>query len=637
MFCPHKQINDFFGLARRPRNARTVPFIVVILLWSLSSLSCNQLEERKTDAFYADAVPPRKQEFRWSNGKAPKSLDPALAAAPPETDIVRAIYEGLTDLDAKTLREVPAIGEKWTASDDNRTWTFQLRKDAKWTNGDAVTAADFVRSWKRLAELGEKTAHRDLFNNIVGMRAKAEPPTTPTGSPDFLKDAALNREPGIPFAAAKNQPGKQPENPPPSNPDRHDAGGRTGSHRNSGTEEKFGVEAVSDRVLKVLLIEPDKDFPKLVANSIFRPVFGDGKYFEENGLDPEIITNGPFRISSIGQDGISVVRSEQYWDRASVNLESVRFVPAQSAEKALDAYRAGDLDAVTNADFEPLALKLLSPYKDFRQMTHNALNFYEFNLSRPPFTDRRVREALAIAIERERLTEGEMKGSTEPAFHFLPYDADLKDKLTQDPERARQLLESAGFPEGENFPVIHLVVNRNETQLRIARSVVRMWKQNLNLNAELVVKETAEMDAVRTAGDFDIIRRGVVFPSVDKKVSFAAIFPVERKAETEQPLPRKTETDRDKPSKLPDAQSGGPKDVSDREPSGDQPESDNDRGFAGSAAIFDFRLIPLYFPTSYGLVKPYVLGFDMNGLDAPSLKDVRIDSNWQPKASSPES
>src|SRR4029077_9640429 len=131
--------------------------------------------------------------------------------------------------------------------------------------------------------------------------------------------------------------------------------------------------------------------------------------------------------------------------------------------------------AVTNADFEPLALKLLSPFEDFRQTTHNALNFYELNTRNAPFNDRRVRESLALAIDRERLTDGELEGSTQPATSFLPLDADRPTQRPLDVERSGVLLETAGYPSGTNFPVIRLVINRNETQQRVARAVARMW------------------------------------------------------------------------------------------------------------------------------------------------------------------
>jgi len=175
------------------------------------------------------------------------------------------------------------------------------------------------------------------------------------------------------------------------------------------TPERFGVEATDEATLRITLELPDKDFPKLVANPIFHPVYGDGVEFETDPLDAGVVTNGAFKVASGGKDGIALERSETYWNRSAVSLEHVRFVPKESAEAALDAYKNGEIDAVTNVEFEPLALKLLAPYDDFRQTTHSALNFYEFNPKNPPFSDRRVREALAISIDRERLTDGELK------------------------------------------------------------------------------------------------------------------------------------------------------------------------------------------------------------------------------------
>ena len=198
---------------RRNKNKRRSASICAYL-WLISlvlfSGACNELEKPKPEPYYAETAPPLKQEFRWSNGKMPKSFDPAKAAAPPETDIVRAIFEGLTDTDPKALTAVPAGAVKWTALEDNKVWTFELRTNSKWSNGDPVTAEDFVRSWRRLAELGEKTSHHELLNNIVGMRqikenvkrellekeaAAAELIAKQSPSPelpDFLKPPAAN-------------------------------------------------------------------------------------------------------------------------------------------------------------------------------------------------------------------------------------------------------------------------------------------------------------------------------------------------------------------------------------------------------------------------------------------------------------
>jgi len=285
---------------------------------------------------------------------------------------------------------------------------------------------------------------------------------------------------------------------------------------------------------------------------------------------------------------------------------------------------------VTNGEFAPLALKLLSPYQDFRRTVYSALNFYEVNSIKPPFTDRRVRQALSSAIERDRLTESEMEGTTQPALTFMPFGTQSNLKMSQDKEKARDLLDEAGFPGGEQFPVIKLLINRNDIQMRIARSVARMWKQNLNLETEIVVKEASELEAARRSGEFDLIRRGVVFPTADEAANFRAIFDVEEPG----PVP-------------PDIEIGAPGNATRDEQTAESNsnaasgkadiDSEYSLAFAEDNAIFECNAIPLYFSVSYSLVKPYVSGFELNSLDAPSLKDVRIVNDWQPEKPKGES
>jgi len=557
--------------------------------------ACTQLRQPEPAPYFAETAAPPKQELRWSNGKAPKSLDPAKASAAPETDIARALYEGLTDLNPKTLDAIPAAAEKWEASEDQRIWKFHLRGDAVWSNGKKLRAQDFVRSWKRLLELGDETAHKELLANIRGLEKKGASAPDPK-APDFIP--TLTPNPVNANSANTQMPAASPTNSP-------DAAAE-------------GVVAESETILRVELVHPDKDFPKLVSHPIFRPVF------EGEKEDPKqaTVTNGPFRLSSLNADGVVLDRSETYWDRESVKLERVSFVAAATPEKALEAYRTGKIDAVSNAEFSPAALKLLEPFDDFRRTTYNALNFYEINIEKAPFSDRRVRQALAMAIEREKLTEGELQGTTRPADRFLPAGSGSDTRLSSDLSRARSLLEDIGYPDGEGFPVIRLLVNRNDTQQRIARSVAQMWKQNLGIETEIVVKETAELDAARTLGDYDVIRRGVVLPTADETANLLSIFG-----------PRVT-VPASGPAGTPDPGIEFRRGNSNSGPSAEDAEPTESSVAAGpivteNDALYELRAIPLYFPTSYSLVKPYVKGFDANALDAPSLKTVEIDPNWR--------
>lgn len=558
----------------------------------LLSASCTQLKQPQPEPFFAETAAPPKQELRWSNGRSPKSLDPAKAASAPETDIARALYEGLTDLDPRTLDAVPASAERWESTEDNRTWKFFLREDAVWSNGKKVTAEDFVRSIKRLGEPGTETAHRELLVNIRGLNIQPKV-ADPKPSPDSIA-ANTNTPPARADASPTPTPTSTPASP------------------------EQGIVAESATVLRIDLIHPDKDLPKLLAHPIFRPVFA---ATERDDPKTAPITNGPFKLASFNAENLILDRSETYWARDSVKLERVSFVAAATPEKALEAYREGKIDAVTNAEFSPAALKLLEPFDDFRRTAHNALNLYEVNTSRTPFNDRRVREALSLAIEREKITEGELQGTTRPADGFLPAGTRSEKRLASDIQRAQTLLDEAGFPEGTGFPVIQLVVNRNDAQQRIAKAVAQMWKDNLAIDTNIMVRDPAEIEEARASGAFDLIRRGVVLPTADETVSMLSIFGSNGSVAVGATATPETTS----PFRREDYASGPSPSVDPAAPTPPRQAAI----LTEEDALYELRSIPLYFPTSYSLVKPYVKGFDLNALDAPSLKSVEIDSNWR--------
>jgi len=609
----------------------------VILLCAALLPACQQLEKPEPAAFYSETVPPRAQEFRWSNGKMPVSFDPMKASAPPDTDIVRAIFDGLTEIDPKTLEAVPALATAWDSDEDGKEWTFELRRDAKWSNGEPVTAEDFVRSWKRLARNKTEVAHVSHVTNIAGIGVADE------------ADAA-SQVPEVPQrdqAETARTPQPQLEKPvktKATEPPAKDAP----AVQEKKAEDLFGAVATDQYTLKVSLLKPDAQFPRLVAHPVLRPIYGDGAYFDVNPLSAAIVTNGAFRIVKVEKDSVALERSPKYYAADSIRLEKARLVLAKDADSALADYRKGEVDAVTNTEFEPLALKLLTPFVDFRRTSHAALNFYEFNRTRPPFNDRRVREALAISIDRKRLAEDVTNGATVPAYGFLPFASGEKDpRIRESAARGRELLQRAGFENGRDFPVIRLVINRNELQQKIARAVAAMWKENLGVETEITVKELSEIDGVRASGDYDLIRRGTVLPTSDETANMLALFrPHFPEADEAEAAPKETvPTDKaakggpiripQMPAPLPEPGLGltefdglppAPRDELTVEMPGTfEPILTEDR------ALLEMPAIPLYFPTSYSLVKPYVYGFEMNPLDAPLLKSVRIDSNWKPK------
>lgn len=540
---------------RRLKRSRWTAVYALFLVVCLIHTGCFN-EEPTT--YYGKSVPPRAQEFRWSDGGLPRTFDPAFAAAPPDTDAVRALFEGLTDYDPRTLTPIPAVATRWESSHEGRVWIFYLRDNARWSNGDKVTAQDFVRSWQRTLKIGPLAPHTELLTNIEGATPAVPQPSSNESTPHF------------------------------------------------------GAQALGEHVLQVTLQHADSSFPALVAHPVFRPV----KLADPEHTRPieshELISNGAFQLSAAETDRVRLERARNYWDGESVSLDRVTFVNTPNAEDALSAYRAGEIDAVTNAAFEPLALKLLAPYKDFRRSTFGALTYYVFNVNREPFDDVRVREALALAIDRERISRVDLGGATEPAGRFLP-DAmagekpvvDKAELLDYDVNKARELLAEAGYPNGEGFPVVKLLINRNEQQRLVAQSIAAMWRAALNIQTEVVIQNWEDYELTIKAGDYDVVRRGVVMQTTSEPTNIAMLF-----ARDVQPAP------------TPPSTTEGAANAATPEPQ--RPTLIDSE----AQALKELKAMPIYFASSYSLVKPYVSGFDLNVLDVPSLKRARVDTNW---------
>lgn len=583
--------------------------------------------DQEVEPYYGRVVVPRAQEFRWSDGGLPQTFDPALAAAPPDTDAVRAIFEGLTEYDPRSLAPVPGVAARWESSSDNLEWTFHLRQDARWSNGEPVTARDFVNSWQRTLQLGERAPHAKLLENIAGVKQPVDSPSTPPSQPTADAEASPNARRTV--AAEAN-----------------------GAKRGAKKEEKpemptlapFGAEAVDDYTLRVRLQQPDKNFPSLVAHPVFRPVHKLNSVETSKADASPLISNGAFQLIKSDRGGVVLERAANYWDAQTVNLQRVQFIETRDTESALAAYHAGEVDAVTNAGFEPLALKLLAPYKDFRRATFGALTFYSFNLERAPFNDVRVREALAIAVDRDRISEDKMEGATEPAKKFLPVQMPAEAgaggnsvaPLEHDVARAQRLLAEAGFPGGQNFPRVRLLVNRNDQQRAVAQSVALMWKNVLGIETEVLMKNWEEYEAAVKMGDYDIVRRGVVMQTMDEITNMRMIFDTEAPPVVVAPSESGPSS---QPSESPSeaGRTGNANQSADAKPVAEERPTTTPPSLIESEeqALRELPAIPIYFASSYSLVKPYVVGFDANLLDAPSLKHVRVDTNWQPPKPAP--
>lgn len=570
-------------------------FCASTILFGAMFLCAGCFKQSPPRDYFGDVVtPPQAQELRWIDGGLPRIFDPALARAAPDTDAVRAMYEGLTDYDATTLEPVAGVAQAWQASKNNRVWIFELRPDARWSNGEQVTAHDFARSWRRVLLLGERVPHKVLLENITG------------------------------------------------------------------------VEAVDDAKLRVTLRASDARFPALVAHTVFRPVYPravkglsdeqdlsrlnneeDSTDEQGIGVDDEArriieaderITNGAFQLLSKSNREVILERAENYRDAASVTLERVRFVNRQDVESVLASYENGEVDLVTNVKLEPLAVKLLAPYKDFYRDTFGALDYYTFNLRRPPFDDVRVRRALALSVNREKLARDVLNNTAIAADGFLPQkdvkpfnfivkrhtakqaeSNDTHTTINYDVDTARALLAEAGYGDARGFPTLRLLINRNDKHRTVALAVKQMWREALNIETEIIIEDWDVYAASLRAGEYDVARRSLIMQTPNETFNLRLMFG---------DLMTETAT-----SEEADGASGDTS-LNDAAVSPDSVLIPGKKTYSNQReALREMPAVPLYFAASYALVKPYVTGFARNLLDAPSLKDVRINRGWKPASS----
>src|SRR5688572_14148080 len=215
------------NIFRQQGTVRAAVVFALLLALMLGHAGC--FFDQAVEPYAGRIVVPQSQEFHWSDGGLPQTFDPAFAAAPPDTDLVRAIFEGLTDYDPRSLTPVPAVATRWEPSNGGRVWTFYLRDDARWSNGEPVTAGDFVRSWRRIVKIGALAPHTDLLANIDGSHRRESP----------RRVSNLAQSPKPTTAEGKLTPASTP----------------------TDLDRDFGAEAVSDTVLRVRLRRPDMNFP----------------------------------------------------------------------------------------------------------------------------------------------------------------------------------------------------------------------------------------------------------------------------------------------------------------------------------------------------------------------------------------
>ncbi|WP_273818203.1 peptide ABC transporter substrate-binding protein [Providencia rettgeri] len=390
----------------------------------------------------------------------PASLDPVKSVGLTEAQVMRDLFEGLVNQDDHG-KPIPGVAQRWDTA-DNRIWTFTLRSDAHWSNGDPVTAQDFVYSWQRLVSPGT-TSPFAWFAALAGIN----------NAQDIID-------------------GKLPI-------------------------EQLGVEAVDTHTLKITLNKPVPYFPSLTANFSLFPVHQ--KTVEKFGNDwikaGNLVGNGAFVLSDrVVNEKIVLVPNKNYWDHQNTVITKVTFVPINQESHATNRYLAGDLD-ITESFPKQRYQKLLKDIPN-EVFTPDQLGtyYYAFNTQRAPTDDVRVRKALSMAIDRQLIANKVLGTGEKPANYFTPdvtdgfkpekglYNSYSQKELDQ---QAKVLLQQAGF--GPNHPLeLTLLYNSSENHQKIAIAIASMWKKKLGAEVKLVNQEWKTYIDSRNTGNFDVIR-----------------------------------------------------------------------------------------------------------------------------------
>lgn len=406
----------------------------------------------------------RNQVLHWGNLAEPNDLDPQIITSQECFNIELALFEGLTSYDPKDLHPIPGVAERWKTSPDGLTWTFYLRPDAKWSNGDPVTARDFVYGFKRVLSPGLGAEYAYMLYH--------------------LKNAeAFNRGQLADFS-------------------------------------QVGVRAADDHTLVLTLWHPVPYLLALAAHASWAPVhqptiekFGKidqrGSAWTRPG---NLVGNGPFVLTEWKPNQyVRVTKSPTYWDAKAVRLHDVYYYPIEDESSEEAAFRAGQLHVTAQVPIEKIAEYKADPRHLLVQAPILGTYFYRFNTTRPPLNDVRVRRALAMAIDRRQICELVLKGGELPSGHLTPPNTagftphvDIPD----DVPAAQKLLAEAGFPGGRGFPNLELSFNTTDRHRRIAEAIQQMWRKNLGIEVRLFNREAKVHDDAMRQMNYDIGRYG---------------------------------------------------------------------------------------------------------------------------------
>ena len=379
------------------------------------------------------------------NAAEPESLDPHLVQSVYAARIASQLFEGLVVLDPKDLSPQPGVAESWESSDDGMRYTFHLRENAVWSNGDPITAQDFVYSWRRIL--------------------------TPTLASQYAYMLY-----------------------PLENAEAYNTGKITDFNQ-------VGVKALDEHTLEVKLNAPTPYFMTLHAHQTWFPVHqatveAHGAMDERNTrwTRPEnFVGNGPYVLTDWSPNQVLSLRpNKRYWNASAIANDGVDFLPVTSEQTEERMFSAGEMHMTERVPLQRVEWYRNNRPEVLRIDPANNIAYAFANCNREPFDDARVRRAFSMTLDRELISSRIRQGVDPPAYFFTPPGMNgyvSPARIEEDREEARRLMAEAGYPEGEGFPRVELLYSTSDAGKYLTEAMQQMWQEALGVRVEILNQE----------------------------------------------------------------------------------------------------------------------------------------------------
>lgn len=586
--------------------------------------------------FSLDRLPPA--DLTFCNGTDIKTIDPATVTGQPEGRVVDALFEGLLRRNPETLKPIPGIASLPTISADLKTYTFELRKDAKWSDGSPITAADFAYTFQRflLPETAAEYAGQLWYVKNAKRYTTMKPEIGEPVEVELPRAADVKntvRGPILLGTLRKIETRQVEEkkklvevrifNVEIAGKVRRFCSNEKVATPNSDIElsawtmpsfDLVGIKTDGDYRLILTLENPTPFFLDIIA---FYPLTVVNRRCLETHGSPEwtrkenLVSSGPFRMEFRRlRDRVRLVPNEHYWNRSAVKLNSVDVLAVEGDATMLNMYLTDACDWITNVPPAASQKLMKTRPKEYHPTPTLGVYFYRFNVTRKPFDDPRVRRALTLAIDRQAIVDHITKTGQVPAYSFVPpgiVGYEPAELARGDLAEAKRLLAEAGFAGGSGFPDFEILYNTQETHKLIAEAIQDRWKRELGINVGLKSLEWGTfLDTVRQM-KYDTARASWIGDYADPN-TFLDMF--EQDNENNQTGWRNAEYD-----KLIAAAAS---------------EADPKKRFsilheAEAILMRELPIAPIYFYVSKDMVQTYVKGFHSNLRDEHPLWALRID------------